>query len=74
METIEVVSDLVIEIHDGEPPVIWLRSESLALEDDFPGAVLVYPNEIGKLCGALAEAAGVAASMVADEHGKATII
>lgn len=74
METIEVAGDLVIEVHDGEPPVIWLRSESLAIEDDyFAGTVLVYPSEIGKLRDALAEAGGVAAAMVAGEYGEAVI-
>jgi hypothetical protein len=68
MEKIEVASDLVIEIHDGEIPSLRIHN------DDGDGIVVVWPSQIGALRDALAEAAGVAASMAAGEHGKAIII
>jgi hypothetical protein len=68
METIEVADNLVIEIHDGEIPSLRIHN------DDGDGIVVVWPSQIGALRDALAEAGGVAASMVAGEHGKAVIV
>jgi hypothetical protein len=68
METIEVAGDLIIEVHDSEPPVLHVHN------NDGDGIVVVWPDQINDLRDALAEAGGVAASMVAGEYNKPIII
>lgn len=73
METIRVNDDLRIEVWDGEPPVLKLVSASLEADGEASDSVIIWPGEIVALSEALAEAAGVAAAMVAGQHGKAVI-
>jgi hypothetical protein len=68
METIQVNNDLRIEVSDGDPPTLRLVSASLEADGEAPESVILFPHEIGALREALAEAAGVAAAMVAGEH------
>lgn len=62
METIEVADDLVVEIRDGEPPVLWLHN------NDGDGLVVVWPGQILALINSLAQAGGIIAGMVGDEY------
>jgi len=65
----EIVSAaLIIEIHDGEPPVLHVHNV------DGDGVVVVWLSQIQALRDALAEAGGVAAAMAAGEHSKAIIV
>jgi len=64
MKTIRVTDDLILEIHDGDPPALHLHNA------DGDGVVVVRPSEIRPLRDALAEAAGVAVAMVTGEHNE----
>jgi len=64
----KVASDLVIEVHDGEPPALHVHN------NDGDGIVVVWPSQVRALRDALAEAGGVAAAMVAGEYDDAIIV
>ena len=68
MQSIDVDENLCIEVHDGEPPALHIHNA------DGDGVVVVWPDQIRDLRNALAEAGGVAASMVAEEYEKAVIV
>lgn len=58
MITIKITDDLILEIHDGDPPALHLYNPG---NDD---AAIIWPDEIRHLRDALAEAAGVVTGIV----------
>jgi len=52
MKTIKITDDLILEIHDGDPPVLHLHNDDDSL-------VVIWPHEIRHLRDALVQAACV---------------
>lgn len=73
METIRVSDDLIIEVHDGDPPALHLVSELASADSEDYTAIIVWPSEIRALRDALIEAAGVCVAMQTYRHEKAGI-
>jgi hypothetical protein len=65
MHTIKVNDDVLVEVHDGAPPVIRVRCLSLEADGDCPGVVILFRPELSGLVKALGEAHIVAAEMEA---------
>jgi len=61
--------DLVIEVHDGEPPIIKIVSLGMEADGEAPGTVVCFEREIEPLTLALLEAAAVAFRMQQEQGG-----
>ena len=72
METIKATDDLVIEVCDDEGDErSMVRLRSLLQERDGnapPGAIVIWPEEVRHLIGALAEAASLLAEEAASKQ------
>lgn len=64
---IKVSDDVVIEIEDGDPPIVWIENLD-KFDNAAPGQVLLLACEIKPLIGALAEAAGIIAEWYTSEE------
>ncbi|MBN1975943.1 MAG: hypothetical protein JW918_00955 [Anaerolineae bacterium] len=65
MHTIRLNDDIIVEVNDGEPPVIRIRCLSLEVDGDCPGVVILFREELSGLVKALGAAHIVAAEMEA---------
>ncbi len=64
---IKVSDDVVIEIEDGDPPVVWIENVD-KFDNATPGQVLLLAPEIKRVIAALAEAAGIIAAWATGEE------
>jgi hypothetical protein len=60
-------STLAVEVHDTQPPEIWVVGDEGAIAFDYEFRVQVSPAQVMALRDALAEAAGFAAALVCGE-------